>query len=86
VDVANWFWSDGPAPWETVDPIYYPNKNDLTVYEAGGSMESLGDCRAWVYAEAIKRGDPMLERGDYECGVGYLRSFGSLGVYRMTLR
>ena len=83
---ANWFWPDSAAPWEDVDAVYYPNKYDLTVHQIGRDVGSLENCRAWVGAKAVRYNDPNLERGDYECGVGRLRTFGDLAVYRITVR
>ena len=84
--VANWFWSTSAAPWEEVDAFYYPNKYDLTVHQRGIDGGSLENCRAWVGAKAVLYNDPNLERGDYECGVGRLRTIGDLVVYRITVR
>ena len=84
-NVANWFWGDAPAPWEDVDAVYYPNANNLTIDMKNYNVGSVENCRAWVYWQAKRRGDPNLERGDYECGVGYLENFGSLRIYRRTV-
>lgn len=85
--VADWFWPESAAPWETVDAFYYPNRSDL----AGGFLSQTGltsveDCRAWVYSAAASNEDPNLVSGDYECGIGFLDSFGGLSVYRTTVR
>ena len=85
-DVANFLWSDGAAPWENVDPIYYPNANDLTKDQSGPRVTTVAECRDWVYAEAARQNDPRLVRGDYECGVGFIESWGGLRVYRITVR
>ncbi len=84
--VANWFWPNSAAPGEEVDAVYYPNKYDLTVHQRGRDVGSLENCRAWVGAVAVRHNDPNLERGDYECGVGRLRTIGDLDVYRITVR
>jgi hypothetical protein len=84
--VANWFWPNEPAPWEDVDAVYYPDRNNLYSDIKQPHVGSLARCREWVHAQAAFTGDPDLERGDYECGVGFLRSLGDLSVYRLTLR
>ena len=85
-NVADWFWSSSAAPWEEVDAIYYPNRYNLTVHRSRQDVGSVEHCRAWVNAEAARRNDPDLKRGDYECGIGRLGTFGSIGVYRLTVR
>ena len=51
-DVASWIWGDRPAPWETVDAFYYPNRNNLSHDERRLNVGSLDACRAWVAATA----------------------------------
>ena len=84
-NVASWFWSSSAAPWEEVDAVYYPNRNNLTVH-GRRDVGSVENCRAWVRAEAVRRNDSGLKRGDYECGVGRLGTLGSIDVYRLTVR
>lgn len=85
-DVAKWFWPEEAAPWETVDGYYYPDRTDLTRHVAHTGFSSVDDCRAWIYAEAERQKDAGLARGDYECGVGKMRSEYGLNVYRATVR
>ena len=85
-DVAGWVWPDGPAPWETVDAFYYPNRSALTVDQRRIDVGGLEECRAWVHAAAAARNDQRMERGDYECGVGFIRDVGELRMYRLTVR
>ena len=86
-DVAGFFWPDRPAPWEHVDPIFYPNRNDLSRHELGPRVDNLEACRAWIYAEAVRRGDPSLKRGTFECGVGSKQRLADgTRVYRITVR
>ncbi len=42
--LANWFWTDSAAPWETVDAFYYPDRSDLTnnLYARRSFAVSLG--------------------------------------------
>ncbi len=64
-----------------VDAFYYPNKNDLSVHEAFLDVGSVEACREIARGAAANNGDPNLERGDYECGVGpTAQDFGDLKV------
>lgn len=85
-NVANWFWPDSAAPWETVDAFYYPNRFDLGSFLSQRNLQSVQECRDWVLSIATSRGDPNLTVGDYECGVEQIDSFGGLSVYRLTVR
>lgn len=86
-DVAGWFWSEGPAPWEGVDAFYYPDRSRLSVHEQRLDVGSLDVCRRWAYAAAAAKNDPRLQRGDYECSVGFMRELGDgMKVYRITVR
>lgn len=84
--ITGWIWPHSPAPWESVDAFYYPDKSDPNIslenYDVGGLVQ----CRAWANSAAAKQKDPQLERGDYYCGIGYLNAQGSLGTYRLTVR
>ena len=84
-DVANWFWSDKAAPWEDATAFYYPDRSNLSKSVSSG-VGGVDECRDWVYAQAARRNDPNIQRGDYECGVGFLRMFGGLKVYRITVQ
>lgn len=84
--IAGWLWKDSAAPWETVDAFYYPNRNDFTVDVSSTGLSSVDECRDWVNAEAARRGDAELLRGDYECGVGKSGMFGDIAVYRITAK
>jgi hypothetical protein len=83
---GEWFWKDGPAPWETVDAFYDPDRNDLFTMETAQGFANLDGCRGWVRVAATTRNDPGLLRGDYECGVGKPEPFGAVSVYRITAR
>jgi len=85
-DVANLFWQEDAAPWETVDAFYYPSRSDLSDYLSHRGLTSVQECRDWVYSTAASRGDPNIVRGDYECGVEQIDSFGGLAVYRISVR
>ena len=84
--MTDWIWPHSPAPWEAVDAFYYPDKNNLTISTDNFDVGGLAQCRIWASSAAAKRNDPQLERGDYECRVGYLTSQGSLKGYRLTVR
>ncbi len=72
---------------EQVDAFYYPDKNDLTKHQRFLNVGSLENCRVIVRETAAKNGDPSLERGDYECGIGPTGdSVGDVAVYRETKR
>jgi hypothetical protein len=86
VTIANWIWPETPAPWEDVDAVYYPDRDNSLVDVSAPHVGTVEACRAWVYDRAAGNSDPALTRGDYECGVGSLRNMGSLRVYRLTVR
>ena len=86
VNIADMFWEEEAAPWETVDAFYYPDRNDLTQFQQTTDLVSVDDCRAWVSSAAALNGDPSLFRGDYECGIEVVDSLGSISVYRNTVR
>jgi hypothetical protein len=85
-DLANMLWPRGPAPWEQVDAYYYPSKSNLRVDERRYDVGGLDGCRSWVQRAANAKDDPRLARGDYECGVGFIRNVGGLKMYRLTTR
>jgi len=82
--VANWLWPRSPAPWESVDAIYYPDKANPLVSVDNQDVGSLTRCRAWVISVA-KQNDPGLQRSDYQCGIGHRYSEG-LNIYRLVVR
>jgi hypothetical protein len=84
--IAGWIWPHSPAPWERVDAFYYPDKSNLAVSLDNHDVDGLAQCRMWASSTAVTQNDPQMERGDYECGVGYLDSQGSLNSYRLTIR
>jgi hypothetical protein len=84
--VAGWLWPNDAAPWEQVDAFYYPDRGNLAVDQRRRDVGSVEGCRDWVFAAAAANNDRSLRRGDYECGVGLIESFGGIGVYRLTVR
>lgn len=85
-DLAEWFYKENAAPWETVDAFYYPDRSNLTIWRTGKKMPNVQTCRDWVYAMAATYSDPALRRGDYECALGEARNLGGISVYRATVR
>jgi hypothetical protein len=85
-NAANLLYPTEPAPWEPVTGFYYPNRNDLSLFQGSTELASLAECRNWVYSQAAINGDPALSKGDYECAVGQKKDFYGMGVYRLTLR
>jgi len=82
--LAGIFWSDSNAPWEKVDAFYYPDASDLTECESQMDVGSVQACRDWVEDSATEKGDPNMERGDHECGVG-CKSKDGFNVCRLTV-
>lgn len=82
--ITSTFWSESNAPWEKVDAFYYPDANDLTHWESQMDVGSVESCRDWVEDSAAAKGDPGIQRGDYECGVGCRQKDG-FNVCRLTV-
>src|SRR3989344_426371 len=82
--LAGLFWSESNAPWEKVDAFYYPDANNLSKWESQMDVSSVQACRDWVEDSAAIKGDPNLEHGDYECGVG-CKSRDGFNVCRLTV-
>ncbi|RWF20532.1 hypothetical protein [Mesorhizobium sp.] len=84
--VAGWWWPETSAPWETVDAFFYPDRNNLYLVQEQDGLKSLQACRDWVSAAAYANGDPTMSRSDYECGLGKSEPYGTLKLYRNTVR
>lgn len=84
--VAGWWWPETSAPWETVDAFFYPDRNNLYLVREQGGLKNLQACRDWVSAAAYANNDPTMSRSDYECGLGTAKPYGTLKVYRNTVR
>lgn len=86
--VANLFYANDAAPWETVDAFYYPDRADLTISQKMPDVAGVAGCRESVRYMASVNKDPQLLRGDYECGVGRIDSseYAGVNVYRLTVR
>ncbi|WP_141245827.1 hypothetical protein [Mesorhizobium sp. WSM3862] len=84
--VANWWWPNDAAPWETVDAFYYPNVGDLSIVQQKHGLKDVQACRDWVSAAAYIARDPMMTHSDYECGLGKPKDYqGMMNVYRATV-
>ncbi len=83
---TGWISPHSPAPWESVDAFYYPDKSNLNISLENHDVGGLVQCRAWANSAAAKENDPQLQRGDYHCGVRYPDAQGSLNTYRLTVR
>ena len=85
-DVANLFFSTGPAPWEKIDLVYYPDMQNPSVSEITNDVGSLEECRSWARHQSLQYDDPGMERGSYECRTGYVGLFGSQQDFRLSLK
>ncbi len=84
--LANLIWPNGPAPWEKVTAVYFPDKKDKTAFRfAGEDLTSLDQCRNAVLELAATNNDPDLKRGSYDCAVGFYADDKHTGHYRLTV-
>ena len=66
------------------EPVYYPNKNDLTEYIEGPKYTSLEEARTWVNKVNKFTGD---RDWDYEIGVNCKPSkYGEIQVCEETIK
>lgn len=84
--VANWFWENEAAPWETVDAFYYPDRSDLSKFQKVSGLSSVDSCRTAVRAMAAKNPNVGFVRDDYECGIEILYNLGGIDIYRTDTR
>ena len=85
-NVADLFFSSGPAPWEEIDLIYYPDKLTPLLNKITSDVSSLEECRSLARYQAVQHDDPRMERGDYECRTASAGLFGSQRDYRLSLK
>lgn len=71
---------------QQVDAYYYPDAENLSVFQVMRDVGSVENCRDWVRQRAWENNDPDLARGDYECGIGPSGSLGGATVYEETVR
>lgn len=70
-----------------VDAFYYPDRSNLLWHEAVFGLKDVEECRRAIFRMAAAKGDPNLSRGDYECGVGFIKDVGDgLRVYKDTVK
>ncbi len=69
-----------------VDAFYYPNRGNLLIHETVFGLKNVEECRSAVFRMAAAKGDPNLSRGDYECGVGYIKDAYGVRVYNDTVK
>ncbi|MBX2830375.1 MAG: hypothetical protein KTR23_04215 [Rhodospirillales bacterium] len=90
--IADLIWIDDAAPWEKVTAVYTPDTTKPTeILISEADFADLKSCRAYVYEQAALRGDPDLQKGIYECAIGFYRSKGKDnapdgGAYRLILK
>ena len=84
--VANLFYRTGPAPWEKLELVYYPDRRVASVYESTPDPGSLEDCRTLAWRQAARHDDRDLKRGAYECRVAAVHYFGSQPAFRLSLK
>ena len=63
-DLADWFFKEDAAHWETVNAFYYPDRNDLSIWRTGTELPNVQACRDWVCSMAVPYRGPGLMRGD----------------------
>lgn len=69
---------------KTYEPVYYPNKNNLTEYIEGPKFTSVEEAREWVYEVNRLKGD---HDWDYEIGVNCKPSkYGDIKICEDTIR
>jgi hypothetical protein len=83
--VANLFYPAGPAPWEKIELVYFPDRHISSVYERTPDVGSLEECRNLAWRQAARRDDRDLERGAYECRVAAVHLFGAQPASRLSL-
>lgn len=84
--IADLVWTDDAAPWEKVTAVYIPDTDrpgDILISEP--EFENLAACRAHVDRLAAEHGDPDLEKGRYDCAIGFYLADddGTSGSYRL---
>ncbi|WP_339861523.1 hypothetical protein [Thalassospira alkalitolerans] len=85
--IADLIWPDDAAPWEKVTAVYYPDREKLTdIRVSDTSFADLASCRAHVIERATENGDPDLNRGRYDCAIGFYRDDEGRGNYRLTIQ
>lgn len=87
--IANALWSGDAAPWEKVTAVYTPDITKPNKIEISDAIfADLTACREHVLALAAERGDPNLEKGSFECAVGFypVNDDDPAGNYRLIVK
>jgi len=87
--VADLFWPDDAAPWEHVTAVYVPDISQPTrVKISEATYDDLAACRDYVMEQAAEQGDPNLEKGRFECAIGFYadKDDGTGGEYRLIVK
>jgi hypothetical protein len=84
--IAGLLYRTGPAPWEELDLVYYPDRRVPSVSESMPDLGSLGECRTRARQMAAQHDDRDMERGVYECRTASVRPFSSRRVHRLSLK
>ena len=87
--VADLIWTDDAAPWEKVTAVYTPDITKPNKIEISDAVfADLTACREHVLAMASERGDPNLEKGSFECAVGFypVNDDDAAGNYRLIVK
>jgi len=87
--VADLFWPDDAAPWEHVTAVYVPDvSKPARVKISEATYDDLAACRDHVMEQATEQGDPNLEKGRFECAIGFYtdKDDGTGGEYRLIVK
>jgi hypothetical protein len=87
--VADLVWKDDAAPWEKVTAVYTPDISKPGRIEiSDAEFSDVAACRAHVLAQAAENGDPNLEKGRFECAVGFYPENADTptGSYRLIVK
>ena len=87
--IADILWPDDAAPWEHVTAVYVPDLNRPTRIEISeAAYDNLAACRDHIFERAAENGDPDLEKGRFECAIGFYadKDDGTGGEYRLIVK
>ncbi|MBO6578579.1 MAG: hypothetical protein JJ871_06730 [Thalassospira sp.] len=87
--VADILWPDDAAPWEHVTAVYVPDVGQPTrVKISEATFDDLAACRDHIMEQAAAQGDPNLEKGRFECAIGFYadKDDGTGGEYRLIIK
>lgn len=87
--VADLFWPGDAAPWEHVTAVYVPDISQPTrVKISEATFDDLAACRDHIMKQAAAQGDPNLEKGRFECAIGFYadKDDGTGGEYRLIVK